>query len=239
MKWTPGRNKLRRSTRPRALVYRGPASAPGCPESVAELLASSPWKFDVAFTGPRERVQITPDTLRTAAVYAQPGGDDLDDAFRHLSRHTSDIQDYVRSGGRYLGFCLGGYLAGHTPGFDLFPGDADQYIASESVEIPDTESTVVDIDWHDRRTALYFQDGPYFWLDRHYRDYYDNDAVILGRYRNGEIAALAIDYGNGRVGVVGPHPEADETWYQDAGLAPPDALPTDVGFDLIDKVMSR
>lgn len=37
-----------------ALVYRGPASQPGCPEAVAGLLAAAPWNLDVRFTGPDE-----------------------------------------------------------------------------------------------------------------------------------------------------------------------------------------
>ncbi|MFJ5841612.1 hypothetical protein ACIQGO_33550 [Streptomyces shenzhenensis] len=35
-----------------ALVHRGPASLPGCPEAVAALLARGPWDLDVRFTGP-------------------------------------------------------------------------------------------------------------------------------------------------------------------------------------------
>ncbi|MCJ0907250.1 BPL-N domain-containing protein [Rhodococcus sp. ARC_M6] len=246
MKWVSlARNKPRRNAmqrkrpHPRALVYRGPASSPGCSEAVAELLSSSSWNFDVHFVGPDERLQIDDSTLYSAALYAQPGGGDLDGAFTHLRRHVPAIQQYVRSGGRYLGFCLGGYLAGRSPGFELFPGDADQYVALQNSEVQDTKGAVLEVDWRGKVEEMYFQDGPYFSLDRHYRDYYDAEAEILARYQNGQIAALKIDYGAGRVAVVGPHPEADESWYRDDGLRPPDRLATDLGFSLINAVMIR
>lgn len=246
MKWVSlARNTTRRRTtystrpHPRALIYRGPASLPGCPEAVANLLSSSPWNFDIHFVGPDEQLQIDESTLHSAALYAQPGGGNLDGAFTHLRRHVPAIQHFVRSGGRYLGFCLGGYLAGRSPGFELLPGDADQYVALRSAELHNTKGTVLEVDWSGQVEDMYFQDGPYFSLDEHYRQYYDSDAEILARYRNGSIAALKIDYGHGRVGVVGPHPEADETWYHDDGLNAPEHLATDLGHRLINAVMTR
>ena len=35
------------------------------------------------------------------------------------------MQDYVAGGGRYLGFCLGAFLAGDDPGFALLPSGVD------------------------------------------------------------------------------------------------------------------
>lgn len=246
MKWVSlARNNSRRRTthstrpHPRALVYRGPASLPGCPEAVADLLSSSVWNFDVQFVGPDEELHLDESTLHSAALYAQPGGGDLDGAFAHLRRHVPAIQHFVRSGGRYLGFCLGGYLAGRSPGFELLPGDADQYVAMRSAEVHTTRSTVLEVDWSGQVEEMYFQDGPYFSLDRHYRRYYDCDASILARYSNGSIAALKIDYAQGRVAVVGPHPEADESWYRGDGLDAPEHLSTGLGHRLINAVMIR
>ena len=63
-------------TPPKALVYRGPASCEGCPEAVAELLESSPLKFQVSFAGPTEDIDIDEHTLKGVQVYAHPGGGD-------------------------------------------------------------------------------------------------------------------------------------------------------------------
>ncbi len=64
----------RLSTRPAALVYRGPAGCPGCSEAVAALLQRSKWRFDVTYVGPNETLQLSAATLQSAALFAQPGG---------------------------------------------------------------------------------------------------------------------------------------------------------------------
>ena len=216
---------------PLALVYRGPASLPGCPEAVAALLKSSRWGFDVRYVGPDEDLRLSKQVLAEAALYAQPGGDSLAHGYRQLRRHRSDIRQFVREGGRYLGFCLGGYLAGATPGFGLLPGDADQYIVSPDATVHTQHDTLVHVAWRGRERTLFFQDGPYFWVRP------GSGADVLATYPNGTIAAMAVGFGSGRVGVVGPHPEATEDWYIDAGLSVPDRLATDLGLDLVDAVM--
>jgi glutamine amidotransferase-like uncharacterized protein len=219
---------------PLALVYRGRAARPaGCPEAVAELLRSSPRGFEVRYVGRGEPLKLTPETLAAAAVYAQPGGGELKPAYRRMRRHRATIRDYVAGGGRYLGFCLGGYLAGATPGFDLLPGDTDQYVGSPSATLTGTGDTVVDTDWRGHPRRLFFQDGPMFQVRPDAAD-----LAVLARYPGGEIAALATPFGAGRVGVVGPHPEATADWYSDAGLEAPRPPAFDLGHDLIDEVMT-
>lgn len=61
-------------TRPKALVYRGPAAGPGLSEAVAGLLESSPQKFQVQYVGPNEAINISQQSLSDVALYAQPGG---------------------------------------------------------------------------------------------------------------------------------------------------------------------
>lgn len=59
---------------PKALVYRGPATCEGCPESVADLLQHSPWNFSVTFAGPDENIDVTEQSLKDVQVFAFPGG---------------------------------------------------------------------------------------------------------------------------------------------------------------------
>ncbi|MEV0272414.1 BPL-N domain-containing protein [Hamadaea sp. NPDC050747] len=217
---------------PLALVYRGPASLPGCPEAAARLLKISRWGFDVRYVGPGEDVPLSAQTLAGASLYVQPGGDTLADAYRHLRRHRKDIRRFVRGGGRYLGICLGGYLAGATPGFGLLPGDTDQYIASRGATIASEDDTLVRVSWRGRERTLFFQDGPYF-LARP-----GTGVTVLATYPNGTIAAMVAGFGAGRVAVVGPHPEAEEDWYADAKLDPGGALGADLGLDLVDEVFT-
>lgn len=227
----------RRGPRPRALVYRGPATTDACAAAAAALLRGTRWGFDVHYVGPHERVPLEAQSLQSAALYVQPGGGELEPAYRHLHIHTDTIRTYIRGGGRYLGICLGGYLAGATPGFDLLPGDADRYIDSPQATVAHPHDAVIAVRWRTSMRHLYFQDGPYFWLHRHHDRHRDDATTVLAHYPNGTIAALVTGHGHGRVAVVGPHPEADASWYPPP-LLNPDGLGFDLGHDLIDTVMT-
>jgi glutamine amidotransferase-like uncharacterized protein len=189
--------------------------------------------------GPRESRQLDAASLAEAAVYAQPGGAELDEAYRHLRPHRKDIRRFVHSGGRYLGFCLGGYLAGSSPGFGLLPGDTDQYIITDSATVRTDRDAVVEVNWRGQQRQLYFQDGPYFQLEPR------TDITVLATYPNRTVAAAVSGFGRGRVGVVGPHPEATADWFTDADLRDPgrrhphpaNARGRDLGLDLLDEVM--
>ncbi|MQA31953.1 BPL-N domain-containing protein [Modestobacter roseus] len=218
--------------RPLALVYRGPASTDGCPEAVAGALSRSRWGFDVRFVGPKERLAPEPDVLATAALYAQPGGGELDRAWRKLRTRGPAIREYVAAGGRYLGFCLGGYLAGGTPGFGLLPGDTDQFISSPGARPTHTDDAVATVIWNGRRREMFFQDGAWFDLDPA-----RGPAEVLATYENGLPAAVVAPFGAGAVGVVGPHPEATPDWFTDSGLPVPADLRADLTQDLVDRVM--
>jgi glutamine amidotransferase-like uncharacterized protein len=218
--------------RPLALVYRGPASVPGCPEAVADLLARSSWNFEVSFVGPREFLPLTSNVLSQAALYAQPGGASLGWAYRRLRREAAAIRDFVHAGGRYLGFCLGGYLAGETPGFAILPGDTDQYVSSPGAGTTTEKDTVISVTWGGEEREVFFQDGPYFDLDPR-----RGPAYVLAVYDNGLPAAAVAPFGLGAVGVCGPHPEATADWFFDAGLPLPQRSAIDLGLDLIERTM--
>ena len=182
------------------------------------------------YVGPREDLPLSADTLAAAAVYAQPGGGTLAHGYARMRRHRAAIRDYVHGGGRYLGFCLGGYLAGATPGFDLLPGDTDRWIDRPGASVQHDGDDLVRLSWRGRERTMFFQDGPHFLLESHRR------ADVLGRYPDGAVAAVVAAFGDGRVGVVGPHPEAGPDWFADAGLPAVDA--GDLGRQLIDEVMA-
>lgn len=218
-------------TAPVALVYRGPAARPSaCSDAVVSLLRSSSLGFDIRYVGPQGELPLNAKTLASAALYAQPGGGELGPAYRRMRQHRSAIRDYVAGGGHYLGFCLGGYLAGATPGFGLLPGDTDQYVGSKGATVRTMDDTLVEVLWRGRPRRMFFQDGPIFLLDS------DAGTTVLARYRNSQIAAVVAPFGQGRVGVVGPHPEATVDWYSDCGL--PQEHNFDLGNDLVETVMA-
>ncbi|MFE3798832.1 hypothetical protein KHQ06_26310 [Nocardia tengchongensis] len=229
----PGLDTRTAQELPVALVYRGPASCDGCPEAAADLLARS-GRFTVKFTGPDSELPLDGATLATASVYVQPGGgDDVAHARRQMDPYAAAITDYVRSGGRYLGICMGGYLAGTVNGFALWPGEVEQYSDSPGAEIHTTADTVATVDWRNHNQQMYFQDGPFFAVP----DSAD-PPQILARYRNGAAAAVVAPSGKGRIALVGPHPEAPESWYTEHHLdhTAADDRP---GMDLITALTSR
>lgn len=222
----------------RALVYRGPATVEGCPEAVASVLAGSRWDLDVHYVGPDGDLALNAEVLADAVLYAQPGGGTLASGWQQMRRHRTPLRRWVAGGGRYLGFCLGAYLAGASPGLDLLPGDTDQYIASPDATVHTEADTLVEVDWRGTRRLMFFQDGTTFRLRP--------DAVgvdVIARYPNGEIAALTAPYGSGRVAVVGPHPEATRDWFDDVGLAQPGGTQgegaRDLARELVDSVLRQ
>jgi hypothetical protein len=218
--------------RPLALVYRGPAACAGCPEAVAALLRGSPSGFRTEFCGPSEDIKVSADSLAGATVYAQPGGGDVRQAWRRLRGSADDVRGFVHDGGHYLGFCLGAYLAGADPGFALLTGiGVEGYIYSSEARVRDPDDTVIGVAWRGRRRHMFFQDGTLF------SPRAGASATILATYDTGGAAAIITGYGAGRVGLVGPHPEADLTWYADSGLTNPDGIRYDLGHDLIESTV--
>ncbi|UWZ59743.1 hypothetical protein Daura_24895 [Dactylosporangium aurantiacum] len=218
--------------RPLALVYRGQAACAGCSEAVAALLRGAPGGFRTEFCGPGEDRPLSAESLADATVYAQPGGGDVRQAWRRLRGYADAVRGFVHGGGNYLGFCLGAYLAGADSGFGLLSGvGVEGYIYSAEAKIRDTDDTVVGVDWRGQRRHMYFQDGALF------RPRAGATVTVLARYDTGGAAAVVTGYGAGHVGLVGPHPEADPSWYADAGLTNPDGIRYDLGFDLIETTL--
>jgi glutamine amidotransferase-like uncharacterized protein len=201
--------------------------------AMAAMLTASAWNFEVITAGPRGSMSV-PEALARPDVrlYAQPGADGDDDAaFRRQKRDKPAIRDYVAQGGRYLGICMGGFLA--EPGhFNLFRGRVNEYYSSRGASVTTDDAAVIPVLWRGRRRKMYFQDGGYMVPKRK-----ATGITVLATYTNGSIAACVAPFGLGKVGLCGPHPEAPPEWYSDEKLRY--AGPTqDLGDDLVDTLMA-
>lgn len=215
----------------RAVVYRGPAACDGCSEAAAKLLTDT-GRFAVEFAWPDDR-PLDAGILAGASLYVQPGGgDDAGLARRQMEPYAQVITGYVTGGGRYLGICMGGYLAGRADGFGLWPDDVDQYIESTGADVHNTKDAVVSVQWRDKQRHMFFQDGPHFRIPAG-----APKSQVLGRYDNGTVAALIARSGSGAIGLSGPHPEAPSSWYRANGLVNPDGVDESLGRDLVDTLM--
>lgn len=203
-----------------------------CARDAARLVGGALPTATLVLAGAGGTTRLTDELIGQCDLYVQPGGGELEPAYKSLSKHRKAIRRHVRTGGGYLGLCLGGYLAGHTPGFGLLPGDADQYVATEGAEVAHTDDTVIKVDWGGRRRRILFQDGPVFQVE-------ESQVEVLARYRNGTVAALATAFGQGRVVVSGPHPEATKEWFKAIHFWTRYSDCTDLGHQLVRATFAR
>ena len=224
-----------RESAPLAVVYRGPASCGGCSTAVAALLRKSPRRFRLRYIGPNEERRVTTKGLRGVALYAQPGGDgSVGRAEIALGGSaTRAISNYVAGGGRYVGFCMGAYLAGSDPGMGLLsPGDTGGYIDTPGASVTSACDAVVPVMWRGTPRYQFAQDPPYIVPSGVAGE------EVLSRFTNDRINALVKPYGRGKVGVVGTHPEADRSWYTSKlWREDEDGSDTAQALDLVERTM--
>lgn len=224
---------------PTALIYRGPGACQGCPEALGLLFAAA--HYTPKYVGPQEL--LSDATFKDAAVYVQPGGDDTMSVYgavgpANWSGVAGRIQDYVKGGGRYLGVCLGGFLAATwmddastIPALRLVPFDAHYFTATPK---PYTKDQVIEVKWlfPPQTRSVYFQEGPYF-------DHPPDAGVPYATYGDGTTAAVLSPYGQGKVALSGIHFEAQQSWYDHYNLTDPDGLDADLGEILIRDLMAK
>lgn len=198
----------------RVAVYRGPAACDQCPETLKRAIERLGPQYRVDFVGEDEAVDIAPQTLARYDVYAQPGGgQDIPGALAHLGDARIDaIHDFVAHGGRYLGLCMGAYLASAS-GLGLIPHELESEVGRPGFAVVDSDDAVVTVRWQGRRETVFFQDGPYL-----LRAPKDPGFKAIASYANDDLAAARYSFGRGVVVLSGPHPEADASWFEAAGI---------------------
>ena len=181
------------------IFLQHPECSQDCVDGMTEALGG---EYVISTFGPAE---CSLQSLRWYDIVAFPGGigdaSSYDDFFRRKAQNA--VADYVECGGRYLGICMGAYWAGSYY-FDLLDGvDAVQYIKRPGAEVRRSYGTVADIDWADRGEQMFFYDGCALIGD-------ENKFKTIARYLNGDPMAII----QGRVGLIGCHPESQQYWYQ-------------------------
>ena len=129
------------------------------------------------------------------------GGLGDSDSFKHLLKENKrDVKNFVRSGGKYIGICMGGYWAG-SEYFNLLENcDTVQYIKQPNTDTRRPHAKNLDVMWEGRKEKMFFYDG--FAVT-------DGDYEIVAKYMNGD--AMAVIQNN--IGIIGCHPEATIHWY--------------------------
>jgi glutamine amidotransferase-like uncharacterized protein len=214
-----------------ALIFNGAGTCGGCPEAIANLLKEKKYKVNYV-----NESNLNREILSKAELYVQPGGSD--DITETISALTSDqikaIKDYVQSGGVYLGVCAGAYLAGkysdeklNFPGFDLIElSEVDQ-----ETENDDQAKLIKIILPSNNVRFTYYQAGPHFGFN------IPINAKIMSYYSNTKHIASRISFlGKGKVGLIGPHYEADKSWYREDNLSTKYGFNFDLFNQFIDEI---
>ena len=156
------------------------------------------------------RDQLREQYLNKFELIAFPGGIGDSETFHRIIGDRADsVRNYVESGGRYLGICMGAYWAGPHY-FNLLKGiDTVQYIKRPQADVRRSFGTVVEVSWSGYSEQMYFYDGCSL-VDQGGR------FRAIARYTNQDAAAII----QGRVGAIGPHPESDVYWYSKPYMQP-------------------
>ena len=131
-----------------------------------------------------------------------PGGlGDSDDFDTVMIKHTDSIRNFVKNGGRYLGICLGAYWADQYY-FDILETDtrAVQYITRPNADTRRPHAKGMPVNWQGQLENMYFYDGCAITGD---------NMNVVATYSNGDAMAVI----QGRIGLIGCHPESTRVWY--------------------------
>ena len=134
-----------------------------------------------------------------------PGGFGDADSYDTLMKNNAKlIRKFIRNGGRYIGICMGAYWAGQHYMNILDSLDTVQYIKRPTTDTRRPHAKNMKVYWHGEPVNMFFYDGCAI-----VGDY--SKMEIVAKYPNDDIMAAI----QGRIGLIGCHPEAEEWWYNE------------------------
>ncbi len=220
----------------RALVYNGPgACSDGCYQSAFAVALQA--GFDPVYVGATalnaaSTVAQKEALFKDAAVWIQPGGK-ATTAFKAMTRQLkAAVDEFVKSGGGYVGFCAGAFASTayigttNTYGFNFMPGKTILYPQRY-------QASILPLKWNGVTRQVYWEGGPYQTAIP------KGKAEIVATYPNGTVAAAKSIYGKGRVFVTGLHPEAPQNWREYYGLKDTDGMDQDLAVEMVNWVTSQ
>ena len=181
-----------------ALFLNHPECSKDCVDGMTQAL-SKHYKIKTFGVG-----DCNPNTFKGTDIIAFPGGigeaSSYDAFFRRKAQNS--VANYVENGGKYLGICMGAYWAGSYY-FDLLDSvEPVQYIKRHTSDIKRSYGTVATVTWNGNSENIFFYDGCALIGD-------DSKFDTIATYANGDAAAII----QGRVGIIGPHPESLKYWF--------------------------
>ena len=183
-----------------ALFLHHPECSEDCVKAMVDVLSV---KYNIKIFGEKE---LDDDSFfNDLDVIAFPGGIGDSDSYPDFFTRTraNRIARFLESGGHYLGICMGAYWAGSRY-FDILTDvKPEQYIKRPNATVRRSYGTVAEVEWEGSKEHMYFYDGCALIGD-------ETKFETIARYANGDSMAII----QGRVGLIGCHPEAPLYWYE-------------------------
>ena len=151
------------------------------------------------------RHELEADFFDDVDCIAVPGGIGDAESYQYLlGNHQVRISKFIRSGGKYLGICMGAYWAEKHYLNLLCDVRAEQYITRPGTDTRRPHAKAQTVLWKGQEEKMFFYDGCAFYgsgLDH---------SEIHALYPNGDPMAII----QGRLGLIGCHPESEQHWYE-------------------------
>jgi glutamine amidotransferase-like uncharacterized protein len=147
--------------------------------------------------------ELEDDFFDDVDMIAVPGGIGDSDTYKYLMKiHAQPIRNFVASGGKYLGICMGAYWADTEYLGLLNTTRVVQYITRPGTDTRRPHAKNIYIEWENNPMNMFFFDGCAMVGD-------ESKFETIARYKNGDPMAIIQD----NIGLIGCHPESDKHWY--------------------------
>lgn len=189
-----------RPPHPTILLFNGTGTSPNSVKAVEEILIRL--RLPYITLNSHDLNQLKSSEFDSFRLIIVPGGNYIEMGNSLNPNTTAAIQKSVHGGLNYLGICAGGLLAGDADcnSMNLTSGVKFGFYAEVNRGI---HKSVVPISFVDEPTQqFYWEDGPHFegWGD------------VVGKYDDGTPAVVQGRSMQGKVILVGVHPEAPDNW---------------------------
>ncbi|UCE27546.1 MAG: hypothetical protein JSW52_01985 [Candidatus Coatesbacteria bacterium] len=217
-------------------IYADDGASPGCVGPAEKMFEWMGCTIVFLYAG-----DVNGKPLDKIDILYFPGGDAGPYVKNISAAGKEKIRDFVRGGGGYIGTCAGGCFASETiiwlgnkytgGNLGLFRGVADGPI-NEIYPYP--KHGMCEINYtapkHPITRGLGDTEWIYYWWGPKFIPYRGANVNVIGTYAiTGDPAMVAFEYGDGRVFLIGPHPEWEEDSDRDG--YPPSEEHDDRGSD--------
>lgn len=192
--------------KPLALVWYGPgACKPSCAAAAAIVTRQAGFRVQKIYPGFKNY-----SLFKQAKLWVQPGGKSVTSAESMGPELMDQVRNFVRDGGGYVGFCAGLFITtaeigtSGKIGYGIVPGSTELYLKD------DPPGHLIPITTEYGVKKMYYAGGPQ--LNITDAELKAANGHVIANYSDGKVAGVKLEYGKGKIAVVGFHPEAGFWW---------------------------